>query len=628
MPLRRSGADTVLSGIRGCRVPATRTAGAGAFADANAQVAPFAPERAGRLCLCRSDMGVERGMAEVRYSIDVLQPSTLVLERRQLGSGRWLLGRGSTCGLALDARGVSREHVLIEIHPDGGATLTDQGSTNGSRVDGRVFSTCAVRGDFVLELGEVRLRFREHDPDLGALAFELPGGEVGAANTVATDLPATHTRVDEPLERLREAVGSCLCIDAGQAPGSAVLGAALEPLGACSLSLQDRNGRVLAAAGDVQHTLRPWIRGEQLVLHIDASAHPGERVSEAVRELLRWWTVRASPSPAAGSALPAFPGVAGPESPLQNRLRGVARIARSRIGVLILGESGTGKELVARWIHELSPRSDGPFVAVNCAALPRDLLEAELFGVEKGAATGVEARPGVFERAHGGTLFLDELGDMPLETQVRLLRAVEDGRIHRVGGKHLIEVDVRLLAATHADLQLAIAERRFRLDLYHRLAGFEITLPALRERPGDIAPLAFHFFRQALDHAATRSPGMTEAALRCLRGWHWPGNVRELRQVIEAASALLADGEALDASHLPPRLQACMALHAGEAAVREPVTLAEAVAEAERGAILRALDASGGEAAAAWTRLGIGKTTFYKKLREHGIQRELQDPEA
>jgi DNA-binding NtrC family response regulator len=540
-----------------------------------------------------------------------------------------VLGRAAGCDLPIEAKGVSREHVAIEVLADGGATLQDLGSTNGTRVDGQRIGARALSGDFVLELGEARLRFREHDAELGALAYRVPDAQdtSGRAETAAVIEAAevTRTRLDTQLQRLREALRAQLDLRAAVARGSAVLAAARATLDARALSLRDAAGHVLAAAGQPGQEERVWIQDERLQLWLDSDCWPADSTTDAVRQWLRWWGV-GTPAPApAAPAAPSFPGVVASGSPLQAALRGLARVARSRVGVLILGESGTGKELVARWVHDSSPRASGPFVAINCAALPRDLLEAELFGIEKGAATGVEARPGVFERAHGGTLFLDELGDMPLETQVRLLRAVEDGRIHRIGGKRLLEVDVRLLAATHSDLQQAINEGRFRLDLFHRIAGFELTLPPLRERAGDVAPLAFHFFARALAESGTRSPGMTEAALRCLRGWHWPGNVRELRQAVEGATALLADGEALDATHLPARLR-----QAGELAAAEPRapvcaatgTLADAVAQAERAALLGALAAAGDDPEVAWTQLGIGKTTFYKKLKELGIQRE------
>jgi len=321
-----------------------------------------------------------------------------------------------------------------------------------------------------------------------------------------------------------------------------------------------------------------------------------------------------------------FPGVWPADPELQRQFVALARVAGSAVSILLLGETGTGKDLLAKWIHACSPRSDGPFIAINCAALPQDLLEAELFGIEAGAATGVSARPGVFERAHGGTLFLDELGEMPADTQVRLLRVLEDGSLYRIGGSELRPVDIRLVSATTRDLAAAIDERAFRLDPFHRLAAFETRVPALRERPDDIAGLAIHFFNAALAANGQRSPGMTRQALMALQQWHWPGNIRELKQAVDSATALLHPGEALDQSHLPQRLSGLTldprSLTRSE---EEPHTLADAVAAAEARAIRAALRASDGVPETAWTMLGIGKTTFYKKLKELEIDPDSEE---
>ena len=249
----------------------------------------------------------------------------------------------------------------------------------------------------------------------------------------------------------------------------------------------------------------------------------------------------------------------------------------------------------------------------------REVPLAELFGVERGAATGVEARPGLFEQAHGGSLFLDEVGDTAAETQVRLLRALEDGRLVRVGGRKPVVVDVRVIAATNRDLDAEVAAGRFRLDLYHRLAGHTARIPPLRERPEDIAPLALHFFRQALAGSGRRSAGITAAALLALQQWRWPGNVRELRQAIERAAILLDDGGALDREHLP------QALRGGPPPGVDALLLDTALARAEREALILALTVAGGEHERAWALLGIGKTSFYKKLREHGLGRGGDD---
>ena len=226
------------------------------------------------------------------------------------------------------------------------------------------------------------------------------------------------------------------------------------------------------------------------------------------------------------------------------------RVAPTRATVLLTGETGTGKELIARLVHEASPRAEKPFVEVNCAALPETLLESELFGHERGAFTGADRRRiGRFEEASGGTLFLDEVGDLAPATQAKLLRVLQDQAFHRLGGTHTLRTDARIVAATNANLEAKVARGEFRDDLYFRLDVIRIHLPPLRERPGDTAELAAHFLSEFSAGDGPRPRGFTEAALRRLRNHVWPGNVRELRNAVERA-ALLADGDRIDAQDL------------------------------------------------------------------------------
>jgi len=220
------------------------------------------------------------------------------------------------------------------------------------------------------------------------------------------------------------------------------------------------------------------------------------------------------------------------------------RLAASRLPVLLLGESGTGKELVARRLHDQSPRRSGPFVVLNCPALAAGVIESELFGVEEGVATDVKARPGRLEQADGGTLFLDEVGDLPLEAQAKLLRFLQDGVLDRVGGRQPVTVDVRVLAATNRDLESALASGGFRNDLYHRIAAAALELPPLRERRDDIIPLVEHFLAR-FGHGVT----LDAAARAALVDYHYPGNVRELAMIVER-SAVLADAGVIRVEHL------------------------------------------------------------------------------
>ncbi len=242
---------------------------------------------------------------------------------------------------------------------------------------------------------------------------------------------------------------------------------------------------------------------------------------------------------------PAMHGIVGHSPLLARALRQLEQVAASDASVLLLGESGTGKELFAQALHRMSPRAGAPFIRVNCAAIPDTLFEAELFGHEKGAFTGAaQARAGRFELAHGGTLFLDEVGDLPLALQVKLLRVLQEHVIERLGGRKEIAVDVRIVAATHRDLQQLVAEGRFRADLFYRLNVIPIALPALRERAEDVKHLALHFLEQ-INLAHGRKAALAPAAMASLVAYPWPGNIRQLYNVLERV-VLLAEGETID----------------------------------------------------------------------------------
>jgi DNA-binding NtrC family response regulator len=244
------------------------------------------------------------------------------------------------------------------------------------------------------------------------------------------------------------------------------------------------------------------------------------------------------------------PQLVGEDPSLRKLVASLQRAAATDTTVLIEGESGTGKELFARSLHALSPRADAPFVAINCAAIPENLLETELFGYEKGAFTGAVARKlGKFEMAHRGTLFLDEIGEMPLALQAKILRALEERRFERVGGTAPVQIDVRIVAATNRALRAAIAARRFREDLYFRLSVFPITVPPLRERPGDIPLLARYFVERFCRDLKKRALALSPGAIEQLQAYRWPGNVRELQNCIERA-VILAESEAIQPRHL------------------------------------------------------------------------------
>ncbi len=295
---------------------------------------------------------------------------------------------------------------------------------------------------------------------------------------------------------------------------------------------------------------------------------------------------------------------------MQILLKRVARFAASNAPVAVLGETGTGKEVVARVLHANSPRAKQPFVAVNVAALPAELLESELFGHAKGAFTGAaNARRGLFEAANRGTLFLDEIGEMPLPLQAKLLRALQDGELRRVGESESYAVDVRIVCATHRDLALRIREGAFRQDLLYRLKVLTIEMPALRERRDDILPLALHFLAE--EKARTR--GFTVAARKSLLNYAWPGNVRELQNAVRHGAALATEAE-VDDEDLPDELKRPVASRQSGTAGRAPQVF-KTLAEMERDHIQRALDACGGSQSEAARILRVARNTLWRKLK-------------
>jgi DNA-binding NtrC family response regulator len=315
-----------------------------------------------------------------------------------------------------------------------------------------------------------------------------------------------------------------------------------------------------------------------------------------------------------------LPLVLGEDPGLKDTLLAVQRAAASDATVLLLGESGTGKELMSRALHQLSPRAKGPFVAINCAAIPEHLLENELFGHEKGAFTGASARKvGKAELAHRGTLFLDEIGELAPPLQAKILRLVQEKQFERVGGVSTLTVDVRLVAATNRDLREAVAARTFREDLFFRLSVFPIEIPPLRRRRGDILPLADHFLARYGREMGRRELKLTDEARAVLTAHSWPGNVRELQNCMERA-AILADGAQVGPEHLKlggdgggPRLGDVLDL---SGTLAEVVRRAEERAEEE--AIRLALLDTRGHRAAAAARLGVSVSTLNRRLREQG----------
>ncbi len=324
------------------------------------------------------------------------------------------------------------------------------------------------------------------------------------------------------------------------------------------------------------------------------------------------------------------PALVGESAAMQDVFRIIDKVADTPSTVLITGESGTGKELIATALHQGSSRRDKPFIRINCGAIPKDLMESELFGYERGAFTGaVTSKPGRFELADGGTLFLDEIAEIPVEMQVKLLRALQESEFERVGGIKTTHVDVRLITATNRDLTVEIETGRFRKDLYYRLAVVPISLPPLRERPSDIPTLVRHFIDKYNRRLNKRIEGMTDEALSLVQGYAWPGNIRELENLIER-TLLFADGPRIDVADLPPHLRAPGMLTplpgpgpllppaAGETGLKDIVR--QRAAELEKDLIARALEETGGNVTRAAKLLQISRKSLQTKMKEFALR--------
>lgn len=429
-------------------------------------------------------------------------------------------------------------------------------------------------------------------------AFVLPGaGEV----TIGRD-EASTVRIDDPSVSRQHAVlrvGEILEIeDLGGANGTFV--------------------RQTAHAGAGDETLNVSVR--QLL---------GRKTSLAVGDCLLFGTAYVVVRHAPRIELPDLAGVVLNDPVMRTLYADAARVARSNINVLLLGETGVGKEVLARAIHAHSPRAKGPFMGVNCAALADSLLESELFGSEKGAFTGALARAGLFEAAAGGTVFLDEVGELPLGTQAKLLRVLEERVVTRLGSTRARPIDVRLLAATNRDVEADSRQGRLRPDLYFRLNGVALQIPPLRERSLEIEALAASFLSGACrDLERAFPPVISPAALDVLRRYAWPGNVRELRNAVERAAVMCTDGTILP-EHLPPLLVAAVRAEKARvssspltsAAPRQPQNLQAEMKSLERTRILEALERCGGNQSEAARQLGIPRRTLVSRLTELGLTR-------
>ena len=574
------------------------------------------------------------------YRLKVLSADGALVRSFPLPPGEHVVGSATEAEIVLDLPGISRRHAVLRVLADGGVVLSDLGSKNGTFVGGRRIRETAVQGFSVIAFGGQQAVLQPEDPSRSQVLLEPPRGEGERPRGGKAAAAGLSTDGLHPLARLVESLQEVLPPLAEGKMSSREAASELVrhwieslPVGRVEILRSSAAGEaVVAAASTFERVPRAvgsleveGSGGWKIVLRVpssELSSSPLSALEPLFRLALGLLAAReaaprrATARPAAAEPAPAEPAPPGLGPRMSRIYRRAGKVARGEVPVLILGESGSGKEVLARWVHGRSRRARGPFLAVNCAALPRELLEAELFGIEKGVATGVEARPGLLERASGGTVFLDEIGDMAAETQAKVLRVLESTSLYRVGGRAPVTVDVRFVAATNRDLEAMVEEGGFRRDLFHRLAAFQVSLPPLRGRREEIPSLAARFFHRDLEKNGVDSPGITRAALGMLVRYSWPGNVRELQNEIAKAALLLEPGEALDVQHLSERVRRPPDAQPGD---RPLLTLEETVRRAEREAFAVALASAGGDAAAAMELLGVSRTTWYRKLKELGL---------
>ncbi len=583
-----------------------------------------------------------------------------------------IIGYRPSSDVYLPIRGVSRRHAALEWEA-GRLVVVDLASKNGTFVNGQRVTRAALAPGDTLQIGAICLSLlqqRQGDEEL-ALELALPTEPDPETDWVAS-APATPASAIGGIERLCE-----LLLDREQPDLSSALRLVLERTGAVGAALGEWDGegepRLFAISGEVgsqmEHpSLFRFFRGvfergatafcceasrldhepsyscaglrrpgqHLLAMVIRGGARDGSETLQQLRILLRLVDQARLHSPGvpkprtdAAFGMLAVPlGFLRGSSPqMQSVYQQIDRVRRGSFPVLVLGETGVGKEHIVRLLHDSSLRSAGPFVAVNCAALPAELLEAEMFGVARGVATGVSERAGRMREADGGTLFLDEIGDMPLGIQAKLLRALEARQVEPLGGG-AVDVDVRIVAATNNDLRLRMAEGRFRQDLYYRIAGYTLEVPPLRERRGDIPGLLQHFLGRFCRESGNRIPGVTLRAMELLTLYDWPGNVRELEHEARRLAFVCPMGVAIDSTMLSGEIQG----GAGEASstgsdvhpAAGPSGLRPQLDLLERSLVVEALERSGGSRRRAARLLGVSRNGLAIKLRRLGLDSRQQ----
>ena len=537
------------------------------------------------------------------------------------------LGRASPADWVVSDRSLSRVHARLRWLPEG-VQVEDLGSKNGLTLDGERITSTLLRADSVqLRLGHVRLSVRRH------MAGVAPGLD---------DCERFLTTLDEELLRastFRRSLSLLMLRTTTRDGYAAAVQRARKELRAVDRVTEYAPGVLLVLApelglAEALNAARWLVREPRFLCGVASneqfagSACTALTLIAAARSACR----AASPSRAVVSAEGELCAPQPAQAPVLLSPRMIelyelaTRSATRETPVLILGETGTGKELIARHIHDVGARRAKPMIALNCGAIPKELVEATLFGHERGAFTGAnELRRGVFEEADGGTLFLDEIGELPLHAQAALLRVLETKQLSRVGSVRPLQVDVRVLSATHCDLAAMVEQRSFRADLYHRLNPITLRVPALRERPEEIAALAHRFIAEAQRGEALPTPTLSAAALERLQRYAWPGNVRELRNVIELAVFLRAGAE-ITPGDLPEHVRAAQPKAATTAALAPKKRFSDQVRNVELELIRDALRRADNNQTQAARLLDMPLRTLVYKIRAYGL-RKLDYPQ-
>jgi len=596
-----------------------------------------------------------------------------------LKRGRNRIGSLPENDIVLSVAGISRQHAVIDWDGDG-IWVEDLDSKNGTLVNGARAHRAPIQVGDAICLGPVPLLLEAMDADDGIAAIVMPATAVPAADATRRQAQRTPTQHNEltpaswlgalarlgeitedgdsnalpvALDIVRSATGARAAVlltmssgmlavkhSIGDVDMSAGFDAAASDVVALLEAREDADDVLyhrVPGGSDSHVALRKTGRGEPLALLVQgdfpAAASCGPFLTAALRLIARHDSAHPAPrrSPALRRPVPelAFPPdhVPGRTPAMLGLYHQLHHLVAGDLPLLITGETGVGKEHVARIVHLASSRRTGPFVAVNCAAIPTDLLEAELFGIEKGIATGVEAREGKMQLARGGLVFLDEVGDMSPALQAKLLRALQEREVHPVGARRPVPLDVRIVSATNTDLAERIVEGRFRHDLYFRLAGYTLHVPPLRDRRGDIPTLVEQFMSRHSAAIGKKIRGISRKALQALVHAPWPGNVRELENEVRRLVYLCHDGDLVTSALLSPPLQAAASeTPAGPAITADDLHLATQVEALERRLVALALEQSKGKVPAAARLLGLSRYGLTLKMRRLGISTDEQGP--